>query len=306
MLVGVALAQQPMTAVPGATATQQPTNSIVVSGSKLIVSPGDQLQIQNFENPELSGPARVSDRGDVILPLIGSVHVAGLNVAQIGELLQQRYVEGDFLKRPQISVGVTEYVSLGITVSGAVKSPGIYPVTAPRMLHDVLTIAGGVDPKASTEIIITHKGDLTHAQTVHYNPTLHVPEIPAVEIQPGDTVVVPLAGVIYILGNVKSPGVYILEGRKTLTMEQGLALAGWGGSGAAMNRVRLFRDREEGGREEIRASAQKISKGQAADIALKDGDIIFVPTSVPKLAGERALEIAISLGTGYAVYHTQY
>ena len=67
---------------------------------------------------------------------------------------------------------------------------------------------------ASSKIVITHKRDPGNQITVEYNPTLLVPIIPQIQIFPGDTVVVPRAGIVYLVGNVVRPGVYVLEGRR--------------------------------------------------------------------------------------------
>lgn len=285
---------------------QIPTNSVTVTSPALRVGAGDAIDVNVFDAPELSGHYRVDEHGDVRPPLIGPVHVAGLTAGEIGLLLEQKLAAADILTRPQVNVNVTEYATQGITVTGQVKSSGVFPALGVRMFNDVMTAAGGVTNVASTEIQIMHRNDPTHPETVHYNPEALNPEIPQVQLFPGDTVVVPRAGMVYVLGNIQKPGVYVIEGRRPLTFEQLLAQTGPGGNGAKMKEIRLFTPKPDGTREERVISARAITDGKAPDIILHDGDILYIPTSGLKLASERALESAINIGTSLALYRIAY
>jgi polysaccharide export outer membrane protein len=155
-------------------------------------------------------------------------------------------------------------------------------------------------------VIITRKGDPDHPITVEYNPEALTPVIPQIQIFPGDTIMVPRAGIVYVLGNVMRSGGYVLDGRRALSVETAMALAGGGGHAAALNRVHLVRTLKDGRREDIVVAVNRIYKGQAPDVVLKDGDILYVPTSNGRLAAEQAISSALSIGTNVAIYRTAY
>ncbi|MFZ1940471.1 MAG: polysaccharide biosynthesis/export family protein [Terracidiphilus sp.] len=272
----------------------------------LVIGSGDLLEVTMFENADLSGRFRVDDQGNITVPLIGSVHVAGETAEEAAADIEKRFVEAQILQPAEshATVFIAEYATQGITVNGEVKSPGVYPALGVRMLNDVITSAGGVTITASSKVVITHKGDPTNQITVDYNPEALKPVIPEVQIFPGDTVVVPRAGIVYVLGNVAKPGGYLLDGRSQLTVEEVMALAGNGGHAAAMKRAQLVRTMDDGRKESITIPVNLIYKGQAPDVAMKDGDILYVPTSNGRLITEQAITSALGIGTSIAIYKT--
>ena len=261
-----------------------------------------------FDNQDLSGRFRVDEKGDITVPLIGRVHVEGVTADGAATLIEQRYVEAQILQPADshATVFISEYATQGITVNGEVKTPGVYPALGIRKLNDVISAAGGVTPTAASKVVITHKGDPGNPITVDYNPEALNPVIPDVQIFPGDTLMVPRAGIVYVLGDVTRAGGYVLDGRNTLTVEEVMALAGGGGHAPALKRVQLVRTLADGRKEAITIPVNLIYKGQAPDVALKDGDILFVPTSNGKLAAEQAITSALSIGTSLALYRTVY
>jgi polysaccharide export outer membrane protein len=139
---------------------------------------------------------------------------------------------------------------------------------------------------------------------VDYNPSALKPIIPDVQIFPGDSILVPRAGVVYVAGNVAKPGAYVLDGRRALTVEELMALAGNGAKPSALKRVQLIRTMDDGRKEAITIPVNLIFKGRAPDVALIDGDILFVPTSTGMFITEQAITDAVSIGTGVLVYRS--
>jgi polysaccharide export outer membrane protein len=270
----------------------------------LRIGSGDLLQVSMFETPELSGSFRVDANGDIMLPLIGKVHVAGLTPDDAGAQIAKLYVQAGILKpgSAYATISVLEYATQGITVNGEVKTPGIYPALGVRMLNDVIAAAGGETPVAASSLVITHRNDPAHPVTIYYNPTALSPTVPQVQILPGDSIMVPRAGIVYVLGDVVRAGGFVLDGRQVLTIEEAMALAGGGAKAAAFDRVQLVRSLKDGRKEAITISVKDIYKGKASDVPLKDGDVVYVPTSTGKLVAEQALQSAIGLGTSIAVY----
>ena len=141
--------------------------------------------------------------------------LAGLTAEQVAKLIDEKYVKAEILVAvPQglhATVFIEEYTSQGITVSGEVKSPGVYPAFGVKMLNDVLTAAGGSTEAASLNVIITRRGDPGHPITTIYDPRALPRVIPEVQIFPGDTVLVPRAGTVYVLGAVNRSGAYFSQ-----------------------------------------------------------------------------------------------
>jgi polysaccharide export outer membrane protein len=292
--VGTGLAQQPGSPTPSAT--------------PLTIGSGDLLEITMYDNPDLSGRFRVDEKGDISVPLLGRVHVQGETAEEIGTSIEKRYVDADILKplESHATVFIAEYATQGILVSGDVRTPGLYPALGLRMLHDVMTAAGGVSPTSSSKVTITRKSDPDHPITVDYNPTALTPVIPQIQIFPGDSINVPRAGIVYVLGRVGRPGMYVLDGRQTLSVEDAMALAGGSGPAAAMNRAHLVRTLDGGRKEDITLNIDKIQESKAPDVAMKDGDILFVPTAKEKLVLQQAISSALSIGSSVAIYRTAY
>jgi polysaccharide biosynthesis/export protein len=270
----------------------------------LTVGSGDLIQVSMFENPDLSGSFRVDAGGNIVLPLIGEVQVAGETPEAVGAQVAKRYVQAGILKPESAyaTVSVLEYATQGITVNGEVKSPGIYPALGVRMLNDIIAAAGGVTPIAASKVVITHRNDPNQPVTVYYNPSALTPDIAKVQIFPGDSIVVPRAGIVYVVGDVVRSGGFVLDGRQQLTIEEAMALAGGSAKAAALSRVQLVRSMKDGRKEAITVSVKDIYKGKAPDVALKDGDVVYVPTSTAKLVAEQAVTSALGLGTAVTVY----
>jgi polysaccharide biosynthesis/export protein len=289
--------------VGNAQQTGSPTTDVA---PPLKIGPGDLLEVSMFENSDLSGRFRVDERGDITVPLIGVVHVQGATAEEAAVMIERRFVEAEILQPAEshATVFIAEYATQGITVTGEVKTPGVYPALGVRTLNDVVTAAGGVTMTAASKVVITHKSDPDNQITVEYIPEALKPVIPNVQIFPGDTVMVPRAGIVYVMGNVNRPGGFVLDGRNTLTVEEAMALAGGGGHAAAIKRAQLVRTLEDGRKEAITIPVNLIYKGQAPDVAMKDGDILYVPTSNGKLITEQAIISALSIGTSVAVYRT--
>jgi polysaccharide export outer membrane protein len=285
---------------------QQSGSSSPAMAPPIRIGSGDLVELTMYENPDLSGRFRVDEKGDVTIPLIGTVHVEGDTAEEAASIIEKRFVEAQILQPAEshATVFLSEYATQGITVNGEVKASGVYPALGVRMLNDVISAAGGVTPTASSKVIITHRGDPDNPISADYNPSALKPVIPNIQIFPGDTVMVPRAGLIYVVGNVNRPGVYVLDGRQVLTVEEVMGLAGGGGRAAAIKRAQLVRTLDDGKKEAITIPVNLIYKGKAPDVALKDGDILYVPTSTGLLVTEQAITSALQLGTQVAIYRT--
>lgn len=113
----------------------------------------DLLEIEVFNVSELSTTLQVADTGTINYPLLGEIHVAGKTARQVEQDLTAR-LGADYLQNPQVSVYVKENNSRNITISGAVKKPGIYPITTKTSLLQALAIAGDLGDTAENTVLV--------------------------------------------------------------------------------------------------------------------------------------------------------
>ena len=266
------------------------------------IGPGDLLDVVVFDTPELSSHVRVMQDGFVNVPVLGRVDLAGLNADQAARRLEAELKSHNLMKEPHVTVFIVEYASQGATVEGEVHAPGVYPTLGSRRLLDMLALAGGVNATAGKTASIIHRDDPAHPEMIALQSTpanLAVQENPP--IQPGDTVIVAKAGVVYIVGDVGKPGGFLVDNNERLSTAQALALAGGANKTAALSKTRLIR-KVAGGHEEYQLDLKKLLESQQADMKLDDGDILWVPSSNLKTFGYRGIEAAIAITTGLIIY----
>jgi polysaccharide export outer membrane protein len=272
------------------------------NGSAPVIGPGDELEVTVYGAQDLSGHTRVSADGNIFMPLIGNVRIAGLSSSEAQGAIEAVLRQNNVVNDPQVSVYVKEYTSSGISVAGEVNKPGFYSAVGPHRLFDVLQAAGGPTDKAANKVVISHRDqkDVT-TLSISKNPA----EMTAsnVELQPGDTVVVPKAGIVYVLGEVTRPGGYVLNSTGGITVLQVVAVAGGPTHAASAGKTRLLR-RTENGFQEQQIDVTKLLRGKALDVSVRDDDILFIPSSKIKTALNASSLIA-TVGTA-AIYHVPF
>jgi polysaccharide biosynthesis/export protein len=267
----------------------------VPASSTTRLNTGDLLEIGVFGVPDLSAKARISNSGDVYLPLIDYVHLAGLTVDEAQELIEKRLQDGGFIRSPHVSIFVNESASQAISVLGEVGHPGPYPAIGDRRLYDLISAAGGLTEKAGRSVTIVHRSNPDQKTEIRLPSNLAEDTTPNVEIQPGDTIIVSRAGIIYVVGDVARPSGFIIQDN-TLTVLKALSLAGGGTRTASLNGSKILRETPNG-TQEIPVHLKKILHAKSPDVALIKGDILFVPGSAAKTVGYRSAEAAASLTT---------
>lgn len=113
----------------------------------------DLLEISVFGVEELKHQARVNSNGLINVPLVGSVMAGGRTVPELEKELAAKYADG-YLQNPQVSIFVKEYTSQRVTLEGAVKKPGIYPLTGKTTLLQAVAMAEGLDEFADLEGVV--------------------------------------------------------------------------------------------------------------------------------------------------------
>jgi polysaccharide export outer membrane protein len=275
------------------------------------IGPEDLLQITLYNIPEAEArltprtvTVRVSQQGLVSLPLIGEVRVSGLAVSELERELRQRYER--YIVNPEVGVVISEYKQK-VSAIGAVQKPGVFELTGPKTVIDILALAGGVTDKAGTQVHIYRQGPngreshvidlLALASNVSLINADNVGPV-TMPMQPGDVINIPPAGTFFVDGAVKKPGPYPLGWRYSLTK----ALASAGGVDPELNSsdITIFRRKGSSGMETISIDYAAILAGTAVDPQIEEDDVIVVPMSTTKYFVKRfvgSLINGISVGS---------
>jgi polysaccharide export outer membrane protein len=267
----------------------------------LRIGSGDLLEIKVYGSPELSNTVRVSDAGEMTMPLIGAVEVSGLTAEEAQKRVEQRLVGGGFLRDPQVNILVKEFATQGISILGEVVKPGVYPLLGSRRLFDAVSIAGGTTIRAGNTVVITHRDQPSTPEVVTLARDPKEAARQNIKLIPGDTVMVVKSGIVYVSGDVRTPGGYAIESNESLTVLQAIALAQGLNPTASTKNVRIIR-KNSGVLQEIPVELKEIMQAKAPDVALQNDDVLFIPSSASKSAARRSLESIVQVATGLAIY----
>jgi polysaccharide export outer membrane protein len=120
------------------------------------LGPQDLLEISVLGVPELARSVRVNSNGQISMPLIGGVQAGGLTIPELEQSIADKMRES-YLQNPQVSVFVREFTSQRVTLEGAVKNPGIFPITGRTTLLQAIALAGGLDPLADARGVVVFR-----------------------------------------------------------------------------------------------------------------------------------------------------
>ncbi|MGC2511220.1 MAG: polysaccharide biosynthesis/export family protein, partial [Acidobacteriaceae bacterium] len=256
--------------------------SEVLPGGPIVLHPGDGINVSVYGVADYKISARIAGDGNVDLPLIGSTHIAGLTVEQAQQLVAKKLIDGQMIISPDVLISVVDSNVDIIGVMGEVNSPRAIPAFAPMSLFDALSAAGGLKPDASHSISILRK-DVNEPLLVvlNSNPANAVDQ--NIPLYPGDRVIVPRTGVVYVVGAVLHSGAYPITPDTPLTLTQAVTLAGNTGFQAAPTDTRIIRT-TGAKRREIRVNLSRVTDGKDPDPILQNDDIVMIPTNMMKAA----------------------
>jgi polysaccharide biosynthesis/export protein len=242
--------------------------------------PGDLLNIHLYGMPDYAPIARVSQDKTIQLPLLGVVMVGGLTLKQAEDLIETRLVSAGMYRNPQISIQLMESPNGTATLTGEMH--GVIPVFTGKRLFDVLSAGGGLTPLSSHTIIINRPGlEKPIAVNLGANPAESA--VSNIPIFPGDTIVVPKVGVVYLLGEFKIQGAVPLQQNAPLTLMKAAAMGGGTQFPARYSDLRIIRTNGTT-RSVVKADLRRITSGKDPDPVLQPDDIIFMPTDFIKNA----------------------
>ncbi|HLK62893.1 MAG TPA: polysaccharide biosynthesis/export family protein [Bryobacteraceae bacterium] len=285
--------------------------------STYVLGPEDQILIRALHCEEISDkPYRVQPDGYLNLPLVGSVKVSGLDVtaleASLRDLLRKYYID------PQVTVTVSEFRSQPVSVVGAVANPGVQQLQGRKTLLEIISMAGGTKPDAGPVVKITRElqwGRIPLA-SAHDDGSgkFSVAEVRLsgliesrnpeenILIRPNDVISIPQSPLIYVLGEVKKSGGFVMGSRTSMTVLEALSMAEGLQVRAAPGKARILRSTGETERKEEPINVSRILSGKDKDVALHPSDILFIPNSTAKSVTTRSLEAAIQIGTGLVIW----
>ena len=265
------------------------------------IGPEDLIEITLFNIPEAFGAERhltprittlrVSQKGQISLPLLGQLNVTGLTVLTLEQNLRSAYDK--YIHNPQVGVLVKEFRQR-VSIIGAVQKPGVFELTGPKTVIDLLAMAGGINDKAGSQVHIYRQG--ANGRETHVidlailaNSTGFINADNAamvnMPVQAGDMINIPEAGMFFVDGAVRKPGSYPLGRRYSLS--QAIATAGGVDVELNSNAVSILRRQGPGEVHTIAVDLSDVMSGTAPDPQLQPDDVIVVPTSTAKFFVKR-------------------
>ena len=256
------------------------------------IGPGDVLDIRILNRPNLSREAvRVEGSGMIRMPLIDTeIQAACKTEGELASDIKGRYTK--FYRNPQVDVFIKEYHSKQVAILGEVNEQSRFELQRRIRLLDLLSYAKGPTTKAGQTINIVHAPPTLACQTStseteditkafsSYKLSETLMGYPQANpyLEAGDTVTLPQADQVYVVGNVFTPVTIPLK--EPITLSRAVAMAGGVKQDSKKDKVRIVR--QEPGTStsrEIVVDLTAIEKKRAEDIALLPNDIIDVPTS---------------------------
>lgn len=219
-----------------------------------VASANDVLHVTVADQPSLSGKYTVNTDGTIMLPLVGQVRAGGLPVEAIETELVKRLANG-YLKDPRLSVAIERSHQSTAFVVGEVRQAGSYPLSGEMTLIELLARAGWTTDKAANVVVVTRRRGAALPDRPGDTPRTLGPEVirfnlkqlqagtasgADIIVADGDTVFVPRAGNVYVVGEVKNPGTFAVQ--ENTTVLQALALAGGLTERGSFKRVRIIHE----------------------------------------------------------------
>jgi polysaccharide export outer membrane protein len=246
------------------------------------IGPRDLIEVRVFETQELNGSMRVSEDGQINLPLVGNVTVAGLTESEAAQRIKG-VLEQKVLQRASVSVLVQEFRARPISVIGSVRQPGNLAFAGRWTLLEALTAAGGLVDAHGAFIHVLRRSEnglsdqvsiRTDDLLVRADPRVNIP------IFPGDLINVPgsVEVTVYCMGEVESPGALTFKSSERISLLTIIARAG-GLTDRASSKIAIKRTDPNGKTVEIAADYKRILSGKESDVELQPGDVVVVKES---------------------------
>ena len=248
------------------------------------LGPKDLISVKVLEIQELNGDWRVSDDGNISLPLLGSIPVVGLSSSDLEGRLEA-LLTTKFVNRANVSVVIKEFSNKPVSILGAVAKPGSLSVSGRWDLLQAISAAGGLIPGAGRRIYVLRRADNGLSDRleidadellVRSSPRWNIP------IYSSDVVNIPARAIVrlFVLGQVKIPGAIEFDIDDRITFLTAISRAGGLTDRAAKGSIRIKRRGPDGRDVEIPLAYRRILDGKDPDPILQAGDVVIVKESI--------------------------
>lgn len=250
---------------------------------KFVLGKGDVLSISVYNEPDLDVKALpVRPDGMISYPLIGDVVAEYKTVQELRDDITKRLSK--FVKAPKVSVIVAQFNSLEYTIIGEVVRPGVFPLSTNVSLSKAIAKSGGLT-KGQFHASSVELADLTHAFISRDNKVLPVNFVALlrngdlrhdIPLHPGDYIYIPsgLSKEIYVLGEVNRADLFAF--REDMPLSKALVIAKGFTPDADLKRIHIVRGSLDEPTLYV-VDLEAVLNGEATDVALRPGDIVYVP-----------------------------
>jgi polysaccharide export outer membrane protein len=226
----------------------------------------DLIAVSVYDAPELTRTLRVEEDGTIHLPLLKEgVQASGMFARQLEGSIATALKTEQILVDPFVKVTVVEYHSRPISVVGAVHKPVTFQSVGKVTLLDALARAEGITNDAGMEVLISRGGLIERIPLKRMDPTLNP------ELHGGEEIRVPEAGKIFVVGNVRKPGGFLVRDANDNSVLRMVALSE-GLLPFAAKQAYIYRDKKE-----IPVELEKIMQRKSPDVTLETDDVFYVP-----------------------------
>lgn len=255
----------------------------IANTQNYVLRPSDSIQVNVFQEPDLTRSQQIQADGMVHLALIKPFRISGLTISQAQDEIMRRYYDEEFLWRPRVSVTVTGYSPRKVSVLGEVARPGFVPIAPDRPLSlvEAISSAGGFT-RAADKMHVQLKRMGANGNLVVYeydaNRIVQDPNIADIPLQDADIISIPqLREKVNVIGEVGRPGYVTIPSQEQLTLLQAISGAGGFTRGAWKTKVSILRKDQQGSTRAIEVDVTNILSGESRDIKLEDGMTVQVP-----------------------------
>ena len=243
--------------------------------SDYVIGPGDELRIRIWGQVNFQANLRVDRSGEIYLPQVGQVHVAGLAFSALDAHL--RKAVGRVYRNFDLTADLGQIRAIQIYVAGQARRPGVYTVSSLSTLVDALFASGGPSVQGSLRSIELRRNGAVVTRFDLYDLLIHGDKTKDAKLLPGDVIYIPAVGPeVAVTGSVRNPAIYELRPGETL----GALLADAGGISSLAAEARISIERIDAHRDRHAMEVAYDASGKAAPV--DDGDVIRVYSIVPK------------------------
>ncbi len=240
-----------------------------------VLGPGDELRIRVWGQVDIQANLRVDRGGEIYLPQVGNVHVAGLAYSELDKHLRDAISR--VYRNFDLSVDVGQIRAIQVYVAGEARRPGVYTVSSLSTLVDALFSSGGPSLEGSMRSFELRRSGASITRFDLYDLLIRGDKSKDAKLLPGDVIFIPPVGAqVAVFGSVRNPAIYELRPQETLANI--LAEAGGVSSVAAEARVSIERIYEHRERHALEVAYD--DSGLALPLA--DGDVVRVYSIIPK------------------------